>query len=630
MPAPSSRPPRFRAALIAIALLASLASAHAAVIVADEFDGAVDSSALWTSEGWSLDGSGQAWTSSDGISTALRSTAHYPAARYVIDTTLVIGIGQGPSPSNSIGVVFGQHASGGWWDGYSVSWHPGGSLVLMRDSASGDSALLDEADIDLGGRTSRWRVVRDGANGLIQVFIDDGAGFPATPQLEAVDSTFGQLGSFGLVDMSETLWPLASERIVASTLDTPIAPSVASLVLIDADRDQPIAGFAPLAEGSELNLSTLPSRRLSIRAETSPAVAGSVRFTLDGVVLRTENLAPYAIAGDAAGGADYLPWTPTLGAHVLVVTPFAGANASGAAGPARTLRFTVVDQPVIVGVDLIDADRDEVIPGALSPFEGAVNELNLGTLPSRRLSIRARTQPAPTGSVRFVLDGVQLRVENSAPYAIAGDAAGGTDYLPWTPTVGDHVLVMTPYSGSGATGRAGVPRTLRFTVVDHPAPFVLRVNFQPAGTPLVGTYVPDHGNAFGVRANGLQYGWNRDTFETRIRPAPPYPYSEARYTFNHLQKPSNPDASWEVAVPNGFYSVYVVAGDPAALDSVYHLGLEGETVVSGTPTAAYPWVDGAIDVEVTDGRLTLGNLPGARNNKVCTIEIQQVFINGNG
>ncbi len=63
--------------------------------------------------------------------------------------------------------------------------------------------------------------------------------------------------------------------------------------------------------------------------------------------------------------------------------------------------------------------------------------------PQRNLNIRANTNPQAVGSVLFGLDGnANYRLENSAPYALAGETnnSGTVDYLPWTPTVGSHTL----------------------------------------------------------------------------------------------------------------------------------------------------------------------------------------------
>lgn len=114
--------------------------------------------------------------------------------------------------------------------------------------------------------------------------------------------------------------------------------SVASLTLIDADTDQVIGS---LADGATLNLATLPTLNLNVRAETS-GVVESVRFDLNGTKYRVENSAPYALAGDKGG--NYHGWTPALGAHTLAATPYDANSGSGTAGAAMGISFTVVNQ----------------------------------------------------------------------------------------------------------------------------------------------------------------------------------------------------------------------------------------------------------------------------------------------
>lgn len=117
---------------------------------------------------------------------------------------------------------------------------------------------------------------------------------------------------------------------------------VVSFTLINADTDRPIAGFDPLPQSAVLNLATLPTRRLNIRANTDPATVGSVRFALDGNAnFRTESTPPYALAGDSSG--DYVPWTPSNGTHRLTATPYTQAGARGTSGTPLNLTFTVTN-----------------------------------------------------------------------------------------------------------------------------------------------------------------------------------------------------------------------------------------------------------------------------------------------
>jgi hypothetical protein len=151
----------------------------------------------------------------------------------------------------------------------------------------------------------------------------------------------------------------------------------------------------------------------------------------------------------------------------------------------------------------------------------------------------------------------------------------------------------------------------------------IRINFQPSGAPVPAGYLADTGLVYAARGNGQTYGWNADnSAQTRDRNASNSP--DQRYdTLTHLQKPGNPDAVWELAVPNGTYSVRVVSGDASNFDSVFRTTVEGVLTVTGTPTSATRWVEGTATVTVTDGRLTIRSGAGASNNKICFVEVSQ-------
>jgi hypothetical protein len=151
----------------------------------------------------------------------------------------------------------------------------------------------------------------------------------------------------------------------------------------------------------------------------------------------------------------------------------------------------------------------------------------------------------------------------------------------------------------------------------------VKVNFQPAGSAMPSGYLADTGAVFGDRGNGFSYGWNADnSAQTRDRNASSSP--DQRYdTLTHMQKPAVPNATWELAVPSGTYSVRIVAGDPSNIDSVYRLNAETTLALSGTPTSSTHWFDNTVSVAVTDGRLTVSNASGSQNNKIDFIEVTQ-------
>jgi len=70
---------------------------------------------------------------------------------------------------------------------------------------------------------------------------------------------------------------------------------------------------------------------VSIRAEVAcPGWIGSVEFLLNGNTYRTENIAPYSLAGDNNGYYQTLNLSP--GNYVLAAIPWSGSNATGSRG----------------------------------------------------------------------------------------------------------------------------------------------------------------------------------------------------------------------------------------------------------------------------------------------------------
>ncbi len=124
---------------------------------------------------------------------------------------------------------------------------------------------------------------------------------------------------------------------------------VTSFTLVNAETDKDIQ---TLINGATINLKTLPTRKLNIRANTNPAIVGSVVLNLSGAVTRntTDGTAPYSLFGDTNG--DYTPWTPNAGSYTLKATPYSSSGGSGLAGTSSTINFTVVNRNIIAGTDV--------------------------------------------------------------------------------------------------------------------------------------------------------------------------------------------------------------------------------------------------------------------------------------
>lgn len=243
-----------------------------------------------------------------------------------------------------------------------------------------------------------------------------------------------------------------------------------------------------------------------------------------------------------------------------------------------------------------------VAPGQTLPFTGLLRDQEGYPLP---------------GTVTYkVSGGGALSTASGAPVFTAGNAVGG----PFTVTA----------QGAGLEASALVEVTN-----------TLRIAFRPGHAPTPPGFIADNGAAYGPKADGRTFGWNRSVRWATLRPDHAHlPAEYTSYITMHGQEipPYNKtyfSIGWEMAVENGDYSVRVVMGDannrndnlPLTMPRVepdshfYKVLVESTLVVDGRPTEANPWVMGEAEVKVTDGRLSIANAPGQKWNKICFVEI---------
>ncbi|WP_345161072.1 T9SS type A sorting domain-containing protein [Pontibacter saemangeumensis] len=240
---------------------------------------------------------------------------------------------------------------------------------------------------------------------------------------------------------------------------SPTAQKVVSYTLFDASTKKDIR---TLENGATLDLSTLPTKNLNIRANTYPATVGSVKFSLSGSASKsaTESNPSYDLMGD--NGA----WVPSAGSYTLKATPYTSSGGSGTAGTALSIGFNVVTSGASStgsrgeSFTLINSDTNRDI---ITIANGAT--INLSSLPTKNLNIRFNKGTISMASVKLTLSGAQSKsiVENIAPYALYADNTDG-NYYAWTPPTGSYTLKATPYSGTKASGTAGTSYSINFTV----------------------------------------------------------------------------------------------------------------------------------------------------------------------
>ncbi len=175
--------------------------------------------------------------------------------------------------------------------------------------------------------------------------------------------------------------------------------------------------------------------------------------------------------------------------------------------------------------------------------------------------------------------------------------------------------------------------------------FAASINFQDDAdtTPPAG-YLEDFGEAYGARTganqgSGLSYGWidinsgspvslvgqGRDRSSTGQS-------NLLLATTIHMNHPSTPPSGyWEIAVPNGTYSVTASVGDASGGGNdpeTHRINAEGISIInnyvpSGGAGSNTRHTTGSGTITVSDGKLTLDYSGGGVNTKLNYVEIQQ-------
>jgi hypothetical protein len=160
-----------------------------------------------------------------------------------------------------------------------------------------------------------------------------GTGFLVALDTDTVGAKIGDV-SFSTSDSDENPFNFRITGVVTSGTS-----AITGFTLINADTDQAIRTIGDM---ETIDLASLPTMNLNIRADTNGGPIESVRFGFDGNNnYRVENLVPYALFSDQR--SNYHAGTLGLGGHTLSATPFSGDNATGDAGTQLTISFIVVD-----------------------------------------------------------------------------------------------------------------------------------------------------------------------------------------------------------------------------------------------------------------------------------------------
>ncbi len=180
---------------------------------------------------------------------------------------------------------------------------------------------------------------------------------------------------------------------------------------------------------------------------------------------------------------------------------------------------------------------------------------------------------------------------------------------------------VAPLQHTLACGCAGCCRPVEAGLVASATPFSLRVNFGPLDVDRIRGHKRDYGARYSQRGNGLFYGWNYDHRKSAVFNDTSL-YNNVRAE-THVKMDTN--SRWTIKVPNGWYEVRVLMGDPDTFNADYRLNVEGKPIVKGEPfKPSHPFVEGILTVQVTDGLLSLTSDSEAVGNRLASVGISQV------
>lgn len=142
----------------------------------------------------------------------------------------------------------------------------------------------------------------------------------------------------------------------------------------------------------------------------------------------------------------------------------------------------------------------------------------------------------------------------------------------------------------------------------------IRINFQPLSAAVPSGYVADTGLTFSTQ-EALSFGWNVDhTGVARDRGVNSNQLLDTLCQFHR-------GGLWELALPNGTYSVLVSVGD-ASLGSTHTLIVEGVSYWDARLIRANQFASNTSNITVADGRLTLSQgTAGELATRINFIEI---------
>jgi hypothetical protein len=138
----------------------------------------------------------------------------------------------------------------------------------------------------------------------------------------------------------------------------------------------------------------------------------SVHFTVDGHVVRTENAAPFALAGNTPQGLN--PWLLTIGTHTLSATVFSEQDAKGTV--MQTTSLVLAISSGFTAWELWNTHTMKKHQNLIAPSDEIMYN------PAHTILFQANA----SCSVEFFSNDQRVSVENQAPFTLATTLTPGT------------------------------------------------------------------------------------------------------------------------------------------------------------------------------------------------------------
>ncbi|MEO7990300.1 MAG: T9SS type A sorting domain-containing protein, partial [Chryseolinea sp.] len=181
----------------------------------------------------------------------------------------------------------------------------------------------------------------------------------------------------------------------------------------------------------------------------------NVQFILDGNAINVDRSSPYYINS----------WeVPKLsqGDHILLAIANYDGEGQSAVSTRRVI-VHVINSTAITDFDVVDSEGVKL----MDLVDGSVIDLSQPGFD--HFNIIANPSITSIRSVKFVLNNVTARIDNSAPYALGGNPISGDTF--WKAKPGQYTLTAIPYMKYFAWGPSGTPLTIHFQVVNGTIPF---------------------------------------------------------------------------------------------------------------------------------------------------------------